>query len=459
MTDFRLAAPAAPEQVFDLDSPGRVLLDTAVRAADGRDCRDQIRMPLLSRRPALEPGNRRAALAAEAVADALPADAAGRLDAEAVAAWITGRYPEPVYPAAVLGSPHGSAVHLAAALGAPWLPSGFTVSVPYPGGAPEDAETACAAGAEVAGRILAANPGVSVRQVHDPVLTGPLCGSTLTLHVRWQRVPAAYRAFLTGRLAPDGRALLLRDLRSWPAAEPVPGHTFQAGSPVGGWSPDDYTESNRGFVRLLTALGARRWRTPRHALAVRYAEPAGDPGLDNALRAAGIPSHRVLYPRPAALSAFVADLYREWLATTGAGTHCVVGSAGLLDPGAVLAAGAVPYWCETAARPAVEAAEAWIAGSLPFGTVSVLPQPPGVGCEAYAAAATWRSVAGFAHGQPRLDRLATSRYPLLPLPTSHVAAALTGAGEPAPVLPARLTVHQVLEALQSSGRSMGLLVT
>ncbi|WP_305784429.1 hypothetical protein [Symbioplanes lichenis] len=459
MTDFRTAAPVTPERVFDPDSTGRILLESAVRALHGRDCRDRVRMPRLSRRPALEPESRRDALAAEASADALPADAVDQLDAEGVAAWIVGRCPEPVYPAAVLGSPHGSAVHLAAALGAPWLPSGFTISVPYPSGAPEDARTACEHGAELSRRIIASNPGVTVRQVHDPVLTGPLCGTTLTLHVRWHRVPDAYRAFLGDRLAPGGRVLLLRDLRSWPTAEPVPGHTFQAGSPVTGWRPEDYTETNRGFLRLLTALGARRWTAPAHDLAVRYAEPAGDPGLENALRASGIPSHRVLYPRPAALSAFVADLYRSWLATTGAGTHCVVGSAGLLDPGAVLAAGAVPYWCESAARPAVEAAEAWLAGSLPFDTVSVLPQPPGVGCDAYAPAATWRSVAGFARTQARLDRLATSRYPLLPLPTSHVATALADAGgRPGPP-PVRLTMDQVLGALRSSGRPLGLLVT
>jgi len=42
-------------------------------------------------------------------------------DPEAVAGWLTDHYLDEGYPALVLGSPHGAAVHLAAAMGAPWL--------------------------------------------------------------------------------------------------------------------------------------------------------------------------------------------------------------------------------------------------------------------------------------------------------------------------------------------------
>jgi hypothetical protein len=151
------------------DSLGRALLDTAARSLRGHAAVDLVRVPVLGRHGQAAGLTRSRRLAADARAEAVPVGDIDKIDAEAVARWVAGHYPAPVFPAVVLGSPHGAAVHLAALLGAPWLPTAFTVTVPWAGGSVGNWPGAMEWGAELAGRITANNPDVSVRQVHDPV--------------------------------------------------------------------------------------------------------------------------------------------------------------------------------------------------------------------------------------------------------------------------------------------------
>ena len=466
MTDFR--RPAEPVRIPGVDdivcreSLGRVLLETAARAAAGRNGADLDRLPVLGRRGEVRQDVRRKVLADEASAEAVPVAAVDRIDAEAVAGWIVGQYPAETYPGVVLGSAHGAAVHLAAAAGAPWLPTGFTVTVPWPGGSVGAWDRAAEWGAHLAARVLAANPGVAVRQVHDPLRRGHLCGSTITLHVRWRRLPAAYRRFLRTRLAPGAPSLQLRDIRTWPVRDVAPGHTFQIGGPAGGWPFEDFALDNPSFRRLFESVGGDRWPELPEDLRTGYAESAGEPGLDAELRRiaaeSGSPAHRVLYPDPGLLSACVADLLRDWLRRErGDGDRCVVETGRMLDAGQVVTAGLVPYWCESASRRAADAAEWWLAGSRPFGAITVLPEAAGTACDAHADAAQWRAVASFARERAHVDRPAISRDPRLRLARSRVGYTLsrTRAREPVAL---RLPMAQALAALRRTGPATGLFV-
>ncbi len=467
MTDLdgvpaRAPVPSA-DRVVCRDSIERSLLDAASRAAQQQPCDDLDRLPVLGRHGGLVDPQRRGAIIDAAHANAVPAEVAERVDVDAVAAWIVEHYPAPSYPAVILGSPHGGAVHLAAALGAPWLPTGFTITVRWADGAPDDWGGALEYGATVAARIIAANPTVTVRQVHDPLRRGPMCGTSVTLHVRWRRLPAAYRTFLRTRLHPGAAALLLRDTRTWPVLDLHRGHTFQIGSPVGGWEAGDYTKANPSFSHLLNELGGTRWVAPDPDLPRRYAEYSGEPELEPDLRQAiadtGRPTHRVLYPNPETLSVCVADLYREWL-DRGRGSgedRCVVETERLLDPWQVLTAGLVPYWCESASRRAVAGAEWWLAGSSRFDSVDVLPAPPGSTSDAYAALSQWRAVASFARSHGRVDREAIRRYPLLPLPTSHAAEALRTQPRRRGA-PFTVRMVDLLSGVRRSGETLGVLV-
>jgi hypothetical protein len=449
--------------VFCPDSLDRALLEVAARAAARRGCGDLDHAPVSGRRVASPEASRREAVTRDARNEALPADVAGHVDAEAVAAWITGRYPASEYPAVVLGSPHGAAVHLAAALGAPWLPISFTITVAWHEGSVGDWHAAMERGAVIAGRLLSANPAVTVRQVYDPVQRGALCGSALTLHVRWRRLPSAYRSFLRHRLRPSGASVLLRDVRVWPVREFGPGYSFQVGSPASGWTPSDYTADRPAFGRLLWSIGSEGWAGPQAGTHRRYAETAGDPRLEPQLRElameTGHRTHRVLYPEPETLSACVADLYRDWYRAQGwGGDRCVVETGRLLDPWRVVAAGAVPYWCESASRQAADAAEQWLAGSTGFDCVTVLPQPPGTRCDAHADRAQWRAMAAFARRRSHVDPQAMARYPLLPLPTSHAAQVLNARIPPLKCVPGPMPMDMAIAELGHSGPRFGMMV-
>lgn len=454
----------APQHVVSADSPCRVLLAAAARALHGRDCDDLRYLPVLSRFRGTPEPLRRAAVARAAARAAVAPDQAGLVDADRVAQWVVDQYPRRWYPGAVLGSPHGGAVHLATAMGVPWLPSEFEMAVHWPQGAVDDAAGALGHGAPVVDRLLLANPGIAVRQVHDPVGRGALVGCTITLVARWRRLPDAYRRFLTMWLEPGAPVLMLRDARTWPVFDVGARHSFQIGGPGSGLEPDDYLSDSDRLARALRGSGGdrARWRVPAAACSTGFAEHSVEPAFEENLRhwagQVGSPVHRVLFPCPEALSAAVADLYREWLRAAGkTGNRCVVECGRLIDPWQVVRAGLVPYWCENANRRAVAAAELWLAGSRAFTSVDVLPEPPGLAHEALAGLPQWRAVAAFGSRRAALDRVAARGYPRVPVPTRRATEVLRGQPYDLP-RPVPMTVDAALDGFRAGGTSLGLLV-
>jgi hypothetical protein len=452
---------AAPvDQVICPDSTGHTLLTMAV-PPERRTSPALSRIPVLGRRGGLPDGRRREALVADAARDAVPLPHIEHIDAEAVAAWIAQHYPQPAYPGVVLGSPHGAAVHLAAACGAAWLPTTFTVTAPWPSGDAGNWAAAMTWGARLAERIIARNPQVTVRQVHDPVLRGPLCGATVSLQVRWRTLPTAYRAFLRSRVAPDGAAVLVRDVRTWPVLSGPAGYSFQIGTPTSGRHPGHYTTEDPSFRRLLHGIGIKDWPAGHTGIPLQYADTSGDPRLGAELRQAGAETgrtvHRVLYRDAQALSACVADLYRAWLTPANGGGRCFVGTGRMIDPWQTIAGGSVPYWCESSSRTVTDAAQLWLAGSEPFDQISVLPEPPGTQQDDTATLRHWRSVAAFARRKGTVDTHIAGRYPLLPAAPRHATWFLSRSSAAGPT-PAPMPVTEAVRRLSGTGGPLGLLV-
>lgn len=454
----------SPDRVVSPDSTGRVLLAATARALRGADCADLRYQPLLARLRAAPKPLRRLAVARAAARTALATGAAGTVDAERVARWIVAHYRPRWYAGVVLGSPHGAGAHLATALGVPWLPSGFETMVHWPQGCVDDPAAALAHGRAPVAALLAANPGVRVRQVHDPVTRGVLAGSTISLTVRWSHLPEAYRRFLRTRLVPGAPILLLADGRTWPAVEVGDGHTFQVSGPASGLAPEDFRPGSRALRQLLRSVGAdpARWNRPDAGAEEQIAEHGVDPGFEAALRSwatrAGSTLHRVSYARPDALSAATADVYRRWLRGAGkSGDRCVVECGRLLDPWQVVRAGLVPYWCENANRDSVTGAEWWLAGSDPFTSVDVLPEPPGMQSPVVAGLRQWLAVASFGRLRRCVDRVAARAYPIGPVPTRHATQVLRNQPYDLPS-PPPLQLPDVLSTLRDSGMPAGLAI-
>ncbi|MFI2667014.1 hypothetical protein [Micromonospora carbonacea] len=458
-------AGLAGDRVMTAGSTARIMVAAAVRALRGEDCADL-------RNPGAPPSRftgapepvRRGAAARAAGRVALTPGQAAEVDAERVARWIVDQYPRRCYPGVVLGSPHGAAVHLAVALGVPWLPAAFETTVHWSGGAVDRPAAALDHGAALAGRLLAGNPDVHVRQVHCPASRGPLSGATVSLLVRWRSLPAAYARFLADRLAPDGPVLLLRDARTWPVYDAGRGHSFQAGSPASGLDPVDFDPDSHALRQVLRSVGGdgARWQPPAVSCPLGYAEHGVEPGFELAVRdwagRRGNGVHRVLVPRPEALSAAVADLYRGWLRRAGkTGDRLVVECGRLLDPWQVVRAGLVPYWCENATRRSVDAAEWWLAGSEPFSSVDVLPESPGMRSPALAGLPQWLAVAAFGRRRRALDRTAARGYPVAAVPTRRATEVLRAQPYDLPA-PPPLPAATAVEAFRAGGARQGLVV-
>jgi hypothetical protein len=439
----------APPGVVAATSLGRVLLGAAARALrdvyDLGDAHRERRRPALDRRP-------------------MDAELAGGIDADAVAGWMAGHYPRRSYPGVVLGSPHGASVHLAAALGMPWLPMSFEVSVAWPEGSPDDALGALTRGSRTVDRLLVANPRVAVRQIHHPGERAGAGGCTLTLVVRWLTVPTPYRRFLASCLAPQAPVLLISDGRGWPALDVDDRHAFQIGGAGTGLRPADFGRDSDLAAQMLRIAGGDwdRWNPPEGARpsdGEHGLEPGFDAGLRAWARPAGHAVHRVLYPGPGALSAAVADIYRDWLRVCGKpADRCVVAGGRLVDAGQVLRAGLVPYWCADPSRRCVAGAEAWLAGSRRFATVDVLPEAPGRHLPVYAGLDQWRAVAWFGKRRGTVDPVAARGYPTTPVSGRHATEVLRRLPSHLPrLLP--LTASSALAGLGPDRAGSGLLLS
>ncbi|MGW1453316.1 hypothetical protein ACWCO3_34610, partial [Micromonospora sp. NPDC002411] len=291
-----------------------------------------------------------------------------------------------------------------------------------------------------------------------PLPTGALAAS-------WRALPAAYTRFLADRLLPGAPVLLVRDARTWPVLEIGPGHSFQVGCPASGLDPVDFHPDSHALRQVLRSVGgdAARWAPPEVTVSSGNAEHGVDSGFELAARDWSTrhqyPLHRVLVPRPAALSAAVADLYRRWLRAAGkTGNRLVVECGRLLDPWQVVRAGLVPYWCENATRRSVDEAEWWLAGSEAFSSVDVLPEPPGMRSPALAGLPQWLAVAGFGQRRRALDRTTARGYPVTSVPTRRATEVLRAQPYDLPV-PPPLRADEVLAVLSDSGGHQGLLVS
>lgn len=393
----REGAPC-PDEIIDPQCLERMLLDAVAGALRSRDLGD-----VGSRAT----GRQAAPLSAEQVL---------ALDPQAVAEWVVGRYPWWSYPAVVIGSPHAAAGHLAAALGVPWLPASFPLTVRWPGGHPTDPAGALGLGAHLAQSVFSRHRDIAIRQVHD--LAAPDdAPSSIDLVVSWRSAPAAYRRFLDGCLAQGGVLLLVRDDGRWPVLGAGSRYTFQLGRRQRGQDPLTMADLCRVLHRVWHwSPIVTGWERGADLCGDGYVETGVEPALVDSLArwamTTGRRSRQVLYHRPEDLSATVADVYRRWLRTAGkTGNRLIVECGRLVDVWQVIQAGLVPYWCADPLRASAAALEWWLAGSQPYAQIEVLIDPPGRPSAAVAQISQWLAAAAFATRRGAVDSLCARQHP------------------------------------------------
>ena len=245
----------------------------------------------------------------------------------------------------------GATAHLAAVLGAPFLPQPFILGLR--GGSPEDEISPhLVITSRVAERILDRNPEVMAIGHFDPIHDGWLTRVVSHLRLKLIDLPRGYRVFLQNKLKPGGTIVYLDCKARWLHYKLGPRQVYQIGG-WGGVSPKEFIEGSERIDHALVESGSKHrggWGIPeQEPVEGPESEWGSEPGLDRALevfaREQGYGFERISFDDPQGFSrlAFLAheELYRR---QGREAEGVVVETFTQYDPQLVLSSGLLPLW-------------------------------------------------------------------------------------------------------------------
>jgi hypothetical protein len=302
----------------------------------------------------------------------IPLDQARRISADDIAEWVTGQYGCGPYPAVVIGSPSGAAVHLAAALRAPYLPQTLLVAVRDLGTHPDDPVGAMAALAPTTRLVAQRNPEVAVYHMHDPAQDRPMLDAMAYLRLKRRTLGRTLERFLEARLAPGGTIVVVESTRTWRSRAVGERAYFQFGC-LGGVPEQEYHHSGARIADYLAREGSPRrgWEPPEPDARRPEAEWGFDPGLrpdlERLAASCGYRLRRLVVDEPQELSDFVADLHRWWYRRRGLpAQRLLVQSYVQWDPLWTQRLGAVPFWIRFNMQPSFQDLQRYLERAEPY---------------------------------------------------------------------------------------------
>lgn len=321
-----------------------------------------------------------------------------RLRDDELARWFTDCYPARPFAGAIVGSSSGALVHLAAALGWPWLPQTALVPVDFPDTDPDDPQRALAQGRELGQELLQANPDLQLHQMHDPNQDRLMLRHMGYFRLKRRRLGAVYERFLDAALEPGSTIIVADCQRQWPVTTVGPRHYFQFGAPDGA-TERQYFEPDAEVARYLERYNVPvgHWRPPRPDTRAPEAEWGFEPTLESDIeRFAAERGHRVRrlrFTEPDQLSPPVADLYRDWYRRRGIADHRLVAESFiLLEPYWILRTGSVPFWMKFNSVHSAAALERYLEQAGRFDEIRVALFPHGTDSVGIAPTERWRAL-------------------------------------------------------------------
>ncbi len=324
-----------------------------------------------------------------------------------VATFMAGLYPSRQYPAVVVGSSNGAAVHLWAALGIPWLPQTFLVPVGRSGIPPDEPREEMRWAEPHAETVLRRNPDLELHHMQDPVQDRLMVRRMSYFRLKRRTLGEAYERFLRERLAPGGTIIVMECGLQWPTTRRGDRYVFQFGA-LGGATAD---EMMHGGDRVEAYL--RKHRSPR----TRWEPPPADgtsseaewgfaPALredvEGFARRHGYRVRRVVFEQPEAMSPLVADLYRWWHARLGAADNrLVVDSFILMEPYWTIRTRSVPFWMVFNTEGSWRALEEYLDQAPPFDDLLITLFSHGVDSIGVVPIREWRRL--FSRARTRGD--------------------------------------------------------
>ena len=283
-------------------------------------------------------------------AEAVPRHRVAEIGSDALAEWVTDHYGGGRRDVVFVGSANGALTHLAAALGARWLPQTLLIPVRRHGVPPEDGREDLRRMRSAGEALVRANPDWRLHHMHDPNQDRLMIAHMCYFRVKWLRLPPAYRDFLRATL-PRGGTLVVSDcsLRS-PTTAVGERYLFQHGG-LGGTTQDELRHGGPRVRAFLRAQGSeyRSFVAPEpdgeHPEAEWGFAPELMADLVELADREGWRVVRLRYDEPESLSPAVADLYRDQYRWRGVPPDRLLAETFMLtEPYWALRTGSVPYW-------------------------------------------------------------------------------------------------------------------
>ena len=338
------------------------------------------------------------------------------VDFDAVARWAVSQYPRRRYPAIMVGSSNGAAMHLCAALGIPWLPQTFLVPIRQSGVDPDDSTADMAAAAGWGRALLDANPDVQLHHMHDANQDRLMIQRMTYFRVKRLRLGSTFAGFITDTLEPGGTIFICDCRLRWPTTAVSERHVFQHGA-LGGATVQEVMEGGPRVAEFLARQGSQRtgWRRP----APDGDRPEAEWGFADELsgdvvrlcRSNGYRCRRIVFDHPEDLSPLVADLYRVWLQEHGVGgDRLIIDSFLLTEPRWTIDTGHVPYWSVFPVEDSAARAELFLRGRA-FARIGALLFSHGTESIGLAPAARWSAMVAGAGEMGQLAGVDPKAFP------------------------------------------------
>lgn len=411
---------SAPSYIANFDSASAMLRATA-RFLHGQD------FPALGLGAAMKPLARVVNFLPETLRETIYALGGGNeairprridtVDAEELATWAVNQYPEREYPAVMIGSSNGAAVHLCAALGIPWLPQTTLIPVQRSGIHPDEMIDDMDWGREPGRRLLEANPELQLHHMHDPNQDRLMIQYMTYFRVKRLTLGRAYKRFIERVLPPDGTIFLLECTRTWPVKQLGERHYFQPGA-LGGLETEDYFQGSPQVADFLQRYDShrRQWEPPAPDAEQPEAEWGFEPALrDDVLRFADEKQYRVrriTFAMPEALSPLVADLYRWWYRQRRIIANRLLGESFIaMEPWWALRTGAVPFWTKFAVTSSAANLEEYLQTRPLFDDIYMMLFSHGTESAGLASIERWQSLLAHARREGRFIGVDEMKYP------------------------------------------------
>ncbi|HXJ80501.1 MAG TPA: hypothetical protein VMS64_17705 [Candidatus Methylomirabilis sp.] len=329
--------------------------------------------------------------------EGLPPEQVGHVRAEALAQWVVEKYPRRRYPAVMIGSSNGALLHLACALGVPWLPQTLLMPVGRRGVHTDDIREIVAATEQPAQELLRANPELAVYQMHDPNQDRLMSQIMAYFRVKRLRLGATYERFIEDTVAPGGTIIVVECQLSAPAAKVGERHFFQTGG-LGDIPLKEYVEGSARIEAFLRREGSHRtrWDPPEPD----GEHPESEWGFDPALREDverlayrhGYRIRRLVFDHPQDVSPLMADFHRAWYRERGMAGQRLIGESFVqCEPWWMLRTGSVPYWSFFSVEDAAARLETYLDETEPYDDIRLMLFSHGVESIGLASIARWRA--------------------------------------------------------------------